>query len=196
MYIPIFVVAVRSIYVYIAIYVVVCPHSTRPAGGRNFAWHPSANGQPPPPRGLRCGGSLPIPPGAVMPAEHPPTSGVCSPFVRPRTPALTPLRGCAFTCSISEGGACHLCGRSLAPPKSATFLHSTCSNCTPSTPLGRVPPHGKQPPPLRPLGVGFRLATFCVSLYCALPQCGCYPLRFAYLRTNFQLNAYTPFSAL
>lgn len=57
-------------------------------------------------------------------------------------------------------------------------------------------PHGKQPPPLRPLGVGFHLATFCVSPYCALPQGGCYPLRFAYLRTNFQPNVYTPFSAI
>lgn len=123
-----------------------------PCGRAHFAWHPSANGHVQPPRGLRYGGSLPIPPGAVMPAEHPPSSGVCSPFVRPRTPALTPLRGCAYTCSISEGGACHLRGRSLASPKSATFLHSTCFNCTPSTPPGRVPPHSKQPPPLRPLG--------------------------------------------
>lgn len=126
--------------VYIRIFCFVYPPSPRPAGGRNFAWHPSANGHAQPPRGLRYGGSLPIPPGAVMPAEHPPTSGVCSPFVRPRTPALTPLRGCASAGSIPKGGACRLRGRSLASPKSAPFLHSTSSNRTPSTPPGRVPP--------------------------------------------------------
>ena len=196
MYIPIFIVEMCSIYVYIPIFIVVCPPSTRPAGGRNFAWHPSANGQPPPPRGLRCGGSLPFPPGAVMPAEHPPSSGVCSHFVRPRTPAMTPLRGCASADSIPKGGACHLRGRSLASPKSAPFLHSTRFNCTYSTPPWRVSPHGKHPPSLRPLGVGFHLATFCGSPYCALPQCGCYPLRFAYLRTNFKPNEYTQSSAI
>ena len=155
MYIPIFIVEIRSIYVYIPIFIVVCPPSTRPAGGRNFAWHPSANGQPPPPRGLRCGGSLPFPPGAVMPAEHPPTSGVCSHFVRPRTPALTPLRGCAFADVVPEKGACHLRGSGLASPKSAPFLHSSCSNCTPSTPPGRVPPTASTHLHSVPSGSGF-----------------------------------------
>lgn len=141
--------------VYIPIFIVVCPPSTRPAGGRNFAWHPSANGQPPPPRGLRCGGSLPFPPGAVMPADHPPTSGVCSHFVRPRTPAMTPLRGCASAGSIPKGGACHLRGRSLASPKSAPFLHSTRFNYTHSAPPWRVPPTASNHLHSVPSGAGF-----------------------------------------
>lgn len=90
--------------VYIRIFVVIYPHRPRPAGGRNFAWHPSANGQPPPPRGLRCGGSLPIPPGAVMPAEHPPASGVCSHFVRPPNTRPDSVAGLRFRRFHSERG--------------------------------------------------------------------------------------------